>query len=113
MVLDFQTLIATEAPEEEEIIPDPQVAVEEADDTYGKFVVEPLEPGHGVTLGNAMRRILYSSLPGTAVTWVKIEGVLHEYATIPHVREEVSEFLLNVNGHPAEVGSRPPRQAQA
>lgn len=98
MVLDFQTLIATEAPEEEEIIPDPQVAVEEADDTYGKFVVEPLEPGHGVTLGNAMRRVLYSSLPGTAVTWVKIEGVLHEYATIPHVREEVSEFLLNVKG---------------
>ena len=96
MVLDFQTLVATETAEPEELIPDPLVAVVEADDRYGKFTVEPLEPGYGMTLGNALRRMLYSSLPGTAVTWVKIEGVLHEYATIPHVREEVSEFLMNV-----------------
>ncbi|MCH8205451.1 MAG: DNA-directed RNA polymerase subunit alpha [Chloroflexi bacterium] len=96
MVLDFQTLVATETAEPEEIVPSPEVVVVEADDRYGKMTVEPLDPGYGMTLGNALRRVLYSSLPGTAVTWVKIEGVLHEYATIPHVREEVSEFLMNV-----------------
>ena len=97
MVIDFQSLTTEELPEaEEEIVPSPQISVEEADDRYGKFFIEPLEPGYGITLGNPLRRTLYSSLPGTAVTWVKIEGVLHEYATIPHVKEEVSEFLLNV-----------------
>jgi len=96
MVLDFQSLVAPETAEPEESIPSPEVVVVEADDRYGKLTVEPLDPGYGMTLGNALRRVLYSSLPGTAVTWVKIEGVLHEYATIPHVREEVSEFLMNV-----------------
>ena len=99
MVLEFQTLTTRDVPEvEEEPIPSPQISVVETGDQYGKFAVEPLEPGYGMTLGNPLRRILYSSLPGTAVTWVKIEGVLHEYATIPHVKEEVSEFLLNVKG---------------
>ena len=99
MVLDFQSLTTRDVVEvEEEPIPSPQISVIETDDQYGKFAVEPLEPGYGMTLGNPLRRILYSSLPGTAVTWVKIEGVLHEYATIPHVKEEVSEFLLNVKG---------------
>ncbi|MCH8804946.1 MAG: hypothetical protein IH986_02525, partial [Planctomycetes bacterium] len=69
-----------------------------ADDRYGKFIAEPLMKGYGATLGNPLRRILYSSLPGTAVTWVKIEGVLHEYTTIPHVKEEVSELLMNIRG---------------
>ena len=97
MVIDFQPLTSREPPEaEEEVIPDPEISVVETDDEYGKFAVEPLEPGFGMTLGNPLRRILYSSLPGTAVTWVKVEGVLHEYATIPHVKEEVSEFLMNV-----------------
>ena len=99
MVLDFQDPVTEELPEpEEEEIPDPSILVIEADDAYGKFVVEPLESGYGMTLGNPLRRVLYSSLMGTAVTWVKIEGVLHEYATIPHVKEEASEFLLNVKG---------------
>jgi DNA-directed RNA polymerase subunit alpha len=98
MVIDFQTLAnAVEASEpEEEVIPSPSISVEQADHEYGRFLVEPLEPGYGITLGNPLRRTLYSSLPGTAVTWVKIEGVLHEYATMPHVKEEVSELLLNV-----------------
>ena len=97
MVLDFQTLTTGETPEpEEEVIPQVQISVVEADEQYGQFVVEPLEPGYAVTLGNPLRRILYSSLTGTAVTWVKIEGVLHEYTTIQNVKEEVSEFLLNV-----------------
>ncbi|MCL1790158.1 MAG: DNA-directed RNA polymerase subunit alpha [Peptococcaceae bacterium] len=66
------------------------------DNSYAKFVVEPLERGYGTTLGNALRRILLSSLPGTAVTAVKIEGVLHEFSTIQGVREDVSEIILNI-----------------
>ena len=99
MVLDIQGLIIRESQEaEEEVIPSPGIGVVEVDGGYGKFAIEPLEPGYAMTLGNPLRRVLYSSLIGTAVTWVKIEGVLHEYATIPHVKEEVSEFLLNVKG---------------
>lgn len=63
---------------------------------YGKFVVEPLERGYGTTLGNALRRILLSSLPGAAVTSVKIDGVLHEFSTIPGVKEDVTEIILNL-----------------
>jgi len=63
---------------------------------YGKFVVEPLERGYGITLGNSLRRILLSSLPGAAVTSVKIEGVLHEFSTIPGVREDVTDIILNL-----------------
>jgi len=97
MVIDFQSLTIQESPEtEEEKIPDPQISVEYADEKYGKFVIEPLEQGFGLTIGNSLRRVLYSSLKGSAVTWVKIEGVLHQYATISHVKEEVSEILLNV-----------------
>jgi len=66
--------------------------------TYGKFVAEPLERGFATTLGNALRRVLLSSLPGAAITWVKIDGVLHEFSTIPHMKEDTTEFLLNING---------------
>jgi DNA-directed RNA polymerase subunit alpha len=66
------------------------------DNTYAKFVVEPLERGYGITLGNSLRRILISSLPGTAVTAVKIEGVLHEFSTIPGVLEDVTDIILNL-----------------
>ncbi len=66
------------------------------DKNYGKFVVEPLERGYGTTLGNAMRRILLSSLPGAAVTSVKIDGILHEFSTVPGVKEDVTEVILNL-----------------
>ncbi len=66
------------------------------DDSYGKYVVEPLERGYGITLGNSLRRILLSSLPGTAVTSVKISGVQHEFSTIPGVKEDVTEIVLNL-----------------
>ena len=66
------------------------------DGQYGKFVVEPLERGYGTTLGNCMRRILLSSLPGAAVTSVKIDGILHEFSTIPGVKEDVTEIILNL-----------------
>ncbi|MBI4282247.1 MAG: DNA-directed RNA polymerase subunit alpha [Chloroflexi bacterium] len=76
--------------------PKPELRVLEAQDNYGKFTVEPLGPGYGTTLGNPMRRVLLTSIPGTAVTWVKIEGVLHEFSIIPHMKEDVAEFLVNV-----------------
>ena len=68
------------------------------DGTYGKFVVEPLERGYGTTLGNSLRRILLSSLPGAAVSNVKIDGVLHEFSIIPGVKEDVTEIILNLKG---------------
>ncbi len=68
----------------------------EDDTNYGKFIVEPLERGYGTTLGNSLRRILLSSLPGAAVTSVKIDGVLHEFSTVPGVKEDVTEIILNL-----------------
>ena len=68
------------------------------DESYGKYVVEPLERGYGTTLGNSLRRILLSSLPGTAVTAVRIAGIQHEFSTIPGVKEDVSEIILNIKG---------------
>ena len=67
-----------------------------ADGTYGKFVLEPLERGYGTTLGNALRRVLLSSLPGAAVTSVRFDGVLHEFSTVPGVREDVTDIILNI-----------------
>lgn len=74
----------------------PTVTCIECTDNYGRFIAEPLEPGFGITLGNALRRILLSSLPGAAVTWVKIEGIQHEFSPIPYVKEDAMEFLLNI-----------------
>ncbi|MBQ2135959.1 MAG: DNA-directed RNA polymerase subunit alpha [Clostridia bacterium] len=68
------------------------------DGTYGKFVMEPLERGYATTLGNSMRRVLLSILPGAAVTSVKIDGVVHEFSTIPGVKEDVTEIVLNLKG---------------
>ena len=75
------------------------------DASYGKYVVEPLERGYGTTLGNSLRRILLSSLPGTAVTSIKIAGVQHEFTTIPGVKEDVTEIVLNVKGIIAKLYS--------
>jgi len=98
-MLNFETLAAPEV-EVEQIEPEPlpQIQVVEVDNRYGKFTGEPLKQGYGVTLGNSLRRVLYGSLNGTAITWVKIEGIQHEYSTIPHVKEEVTEILLNIKG---------------
>jgi DNA-directed RNA polymerase subunit alpha len=74
----------------------PKVECVESTETYGRFVAEPVEKGFGVTLGNAMRRVLFSSLPGAAITWVIIEGIQHEFSTVPHVKEDIIDFLLNV-----------------
>ena len=79
------------------------------DVTYGKYVVEPLERGFGTTLGNSLRRVLLSSLPGVAVTSIKIDGVVHEFSTIEGVKEDVTEIVLNVKGITAKLYSDTPK----
>ena len=78
----------------------PSIEISEISDDkkYGRFVVEPLERGYGITLGNSLRRIMLSSLPGAAVSQVKIEGVQHEFGTIPGVKEDVTEIIMNIKG---------------
>lgn len=76
--------------------PNIEVAEISEDKKYGKFVVEPLERGYGITLGNSLRRIMLSSLPGAAVSQIKIDGVLHEFSSIPGVKEDVSEIIMNI-----------------
>ena len=80
-----------------------------SDDSHGRFVVEPLERGYGTTLGNSLRRVLLSSLPGTAVTSVKIAGVQHEFSTIPGVKEDVTEIVLNIKGIIVKLHSESPK----
>ena len=80
-----------------------------SDDSYGKYVVEPLERGYGTTLGNSLRRVLLSSLPGTAVTAIKIAGIQHEFATIPGVKEDVTEIVLNVKSIIARLHCEGPK----
>lgn len=86
----------------------PRIDQVELTDTYGKFAVEPLERGYGVTLGNALRRVLLSSLPGAAPNWVRIDGVLHEFSTIPGVVEDTTEIVLNLKELLVKVYSEQP-----
>ena len=79
------------------------------DESYGKYIVEPLERGYGTTLGNSLRRVLLSSLPGTAVTSIKIAGVQHEFSVIPGVKEDVTEIVLNVKAIIARLHSQGPK----
>ena len=79
------------------------------DESYGKYVIEPLERGYGTTLGNSLRRVLLSSLPGTAVTSIRIAGVQHEFSTIPGVKEDVTEIVLNIKRIIARLHSDEPK----
>ena len=79
------------------------------DESYGKYVIEPLERGYGTTLGNSLRRVLLSSLPGTAVTSIRIAGVQHEFSTIPGVKEDVTEIVLNIKRIIARLNSDEPK----
>ena len=92
----------------------PRIETEELaeDGTYGRFVVVPLENGYGTTLGNSLRRVLLSSLPGVAVNSVKIDGVLHEFSTIPGVKEDVAEIILNLKGLTARLKGEGPKTVQ-
>jgi DNA-directed RNA polymerase subunit alpha len=106
-----------------DMITAPAVREIESGTDYGKFEIEPLEPGFGVTLGNSLRRVLLSSLPGAAITSVSIDGVAHEFSAIPNVREDVTEILLNVkeinvvshSGEPVRISldARGPKEVTA
>ncbi len=107
-MLDFEYQEMQDVTPEEFVIPAATIRPLETDDVHGIFVVEPLERGYGTTLGNPMRRMLLSSIWGTAITWVKIEGVDHEYSTIAHVKEDVLDIVLNVKGvYLRSVSNRP------
>lgn len=93
-----------------EIIKPDKIQVETATPFYGKFVCEPLARGYGITIGNALRRIMLSSLHGAAITAVKIEGVTHEYSTIPGILEDVSEILLNLKEVRLKMKTADPKQ---
>ncbi len=84
----------------------PEIRIEECSPTFGRVIVEPLERGYGVTLGNALRRVLLSSVKGAAITSVRIDGVLHEFSTIPGVREDVIELMLNLKHIPVRSYSK-------
>ena len=92
----------------------PRIETEELsnDNTYGRFVVEPLERGFGTTLGNSLRRVLLSSLPGVAVKSIKIDGVVHEFSTIPGVKEDVTEIVLNIKGLIAKLHCDGPKTVE-
>lgn len=85
------------------------IEVRERRDNYAKFVVEPLERGFGITLGNALRRILLSSIPGAAVTYMKIDDVLHEFSTIPGMVEDTISLMLNLKGLPVRLNTDEPK----
>ena len=89
----------------------PQIETAEikSDGTYGRFVLEPLERGFGTTLGNSLRRVLLSSLPGVAVTSIKVDGVQHEFSTVPGVKEDVTEIVLNIKGLIAKIHGEAPK----
>lgn len=91
------------------IEPKIEMAQLKSDGTYGRFVVEPLDRGFGTTLGNSLRRVLLSSLPGVAVTSIKIDGIQHEFSTIPGVKEDVTEIVLNIKGLTAKLYSDEPK----
>ncbi|MDQ2909294.1 MAG: DNA-directed RNA polymerase subunit alpha [Candidatus Eremiobacteraeota bacterium] len=85
------------------------IEVRERRDNYAKFIIEPLERGFGITLGNSLRRVLLGSIPGAAVTYVKIDGVLHEFSTIPGIVEDTTNLLLNLKGLPLRLETDEPK----
>src|SRR5947209_6842899 len=85
------------------------IEVRERKDNSAKFIIEPLERGFGITLGNALRRVLLSSIPGAAVTYMKIDGVLHEFSTIPGVVEDTIALMLNLKGLPVKLNTDEPK----
>lgn len=95
-MLDTSYIVATEVPDAPVVPQNPTIHLLESDGNYGKLAIEPLQRGYGITIGNPLRRILLSSIPGSAVTWVKIDNVDHEYTAIDGIKEEVMDLLLNI-----------------
>ena len=89
-------ILTDEIPDSAPEVLHPEIRVLESDDTYGKIAIEPLQKGYGITIGNPLRRILLSSIKGSAITWVKIDNVVHEYTHVEGVKEEVIDLLLNI-----------------
>ena len=89
----------------------PKIEVVQAAENFGRFKIEPLDPGYGHTLGNALRRVLLSSIPGAAITKIKIDGVFHEFATLAGVKEDVTEIVLNIKGVRVRSSSERPVRA--
>jgi len=96
MLNSTEKLSLNTTPDDSVKLPVPSVRCIETVGNYGRFLAEPLEPGFAITLGNALRRVLLSSLPGAAVTWARIDGIQHEFSPLPYVKEDVIDFLLNV-----------------
>src|SRR5699024_354438 len=94
------------------IEPKIETAELKSDGTYGRFVVEPIDRGFSITLGNGLRRVLLSSLPGVAVKSIKIDGVVHEFSTIPGVKEDVTEIVLNIKGLTAKLHCDGPKTVE-
>lgn len=92
-------------------IPNIEVAEISEDKKYGRFVIKPLERGYGITLGNSLRRIMLSSLPGAAVSRIKIDGILHEFSSIPGVKEDVTEIVMNIKSLAIKSNSTEPKTA--
>lgn len=90
--------------------PEIEIAEIAPDGSYGRFIFEPLDRGFGMTIGNSLRRVLLSSLPGVAVTSVKIDGVQHEFSTIPGIKEDVTEIVLNLKGLRAKLYCDAPKK---
>ena len=95
-MLDTSYIVATEVPDAPVVPQNPTIHLLESDGNYGKLAIEPLQRGYGITIGNPLRRILLSSIPGSAVTWVKIDNVDHEYTASDGIKEEVMDLLLNI-----------------
>lgn len=107
-MLDFGYDESRDAALEPAPVPAASVRVLEAGDTHGVFSVEPLQRGYGLTLGNPLRRVLLSSIEGIAVNWVRIEGIDHEYSTLPNVKEDAVDILLNIKAiNLRSISSRP------
>ena len=96
MMLDTSYILTTGVPEGSVEPQKPEIRLIEVEGNYGKLSIEPLQRGYGITIGNPLRRILISSIPGSAITWVKIDNVVHEYTAIEGVKEEVMDLLLNI-----------------
>ncbi len=95
-MLDTSYVVTTGVPEGTVEPQKPEIRLIEVEGNYGKLSIEPLQRGYGITIGNPLRRILISSIPGSAITWVKIDNVVHEYTAIEGVKEEVMDLLLNI-----------------
>ena len=100
MVIKLEAFIpigVTSKLDSEVTTPNPRVYMIEMSDTYGRFVLEPLERGYATTIGNPIRRVLLNSIPGLSVTWIRVENMVQEYSSMPHLKEDIMELLQKIS----------------